>query len=118
MKVDGLTIDEVKSHLQKYRLHGRRRSPAVECSSNGSLAVSPQFVLVGGIVVPSPEYNTAAAAPVAAVAQLGNGARALSNGIYAPVVSHPSELRYQQKQPQRSITLRWKMQWRRRQHGG
>ncbi|EPS61273.1 hypothetical protein M569_13525, partial [Genlisea aurea] len=24
MKVDGLTNDEVKSHLQKYRLHSRR----------------------------------------------------------------------------------------------
>ncbi|URE45146.1 MYB family transcription factor [Musa troglodytarum] len=117
MKVDGLTIDEVKSHLQKYRLHGRRRSPAVQCSSNGSLAVSPQFVLVDGIVVPSPDYNTADAAVVAA-AQPGSGARALSNGIYAPVASHPSDLRYQQKQPQRSVMLRWKMQWRRRQHGG
>ncbi|XP_064941616.1 transcription factor NIGT1-like [Musa acuminata AAA Group] len=113
MKVDGLTIDEVKSHLQKYRLHGRRRSPAVQCSSNGSLAVSPQVVLVGGIVVPSPDYNMADAA-VAAAAQPGNGARAPSNGMYAPVASHPSDSRYQQKQPQRSITLRW----RRRQHGG
>ncbi|KAI4996113.1 hypothetical protein ZWY2020_041254 [Hordeum vulgare] len=26
MKVDGLTNDEVKSHLQKYRLHTRRAS--------------------------------------------------------------------------------------------
>ncbi|CAL9059129.1 transcription factor NIGT1-like isoform X2 [Musa acuminata AAA Group] len=113
MKVDGLTIDEVKSHLQKYRLHGRRRSPAVQCSSNGSLAVSPQVVLVGGIVVPSPDYNMADAA-VAAAAQPANGARAPSNGMYAPVASHPSDSRYQQKQPQRSITLRW----RGRQHGG
>lgn len=29
MQVDGLTNDEVKSHLQKYRLHTRRTSPAV-----------------------------------------------------------------------------------------
>ncbi|CAD5185877.1 unnamed protein product [Musa acuminata subsp. malaccensis] len=107
MKVDGLTIDEVKSHLQKYRLHGRRRSPAVQCSSNGSLAVSPQVVLVGGIVVPSPDYNMADAA-VAAAAQPANGARAPSNGMYAPVASHPSDSRYRQKQPQRSITLRWR----------
>jgi len=28
MKVDGLTNDEVKSHLQKYRLHTRRASPS------------------------------------------------------------------------------------------
>ncbi|CAM6051287.1 unnamed protein product [Sphagnum compactum] len=50
MKVDGLTNDEVKSHLQKYRLHTRRPSP------------SPQsLVVLGGIWVP-PEYAAVAAA--------------------------------------------------------
>lgn len=48
MKVDGLTTDEVKSHLQKYRLHTRIQTP------------SPLLV-VGGIWVP-PEYAHGGAA--------------------------------------------------------
>lgn len=60
MKVDGLTNDEVKSHLQKYRLHTRRPSPSPQTA--GSAA--PQLVVLGGIWVP-PDYATAAAAAVA-----------------------------------------------------
>lgn len=56
MKVDGLTNDEVKSHLQKYRLHTRRPSPSPQ--ANG--APAPQLVVLGGIWVP-PEYAAAAA---------------------------------------------------------
>ncbi|OIW19726.1 hypothetical protein TanjilG_18536 [Lupinus angustifolius] len=55
MKVDGLTNDEVKSHLQKYRLHTRRPSPSPQ-----SGAPPPQLVVLGGIWVP-PEYATAGA---------------------------------------------------------
>ncbi|RWW41646.1 hypothetical protein BHE74_00052856 [Ensete ventricosum] len=68
MEVDGLTNDE------KYRLHTRRPNPGVQSSSR------PQFVLVGGLVVPP-------ASPP------GNGACASPNGIYAPVASRPSGLR-------------------------
>ncbi|OWM65990.1 myb family transcription factor EFM [Punica granatum] len=57
MKVDGLTNDEVKSHLQKYRLHTRRPSPSPQATG----AATPQLVVLGGIWVP-PEYATAAAA--------------------------------------------------------
>ncbi|KAL3532396.1 hypothetical protein ACH5RR_005917 [Cinchona calisaya] len=57
MKVDGLTNDEVKSHLQKYRLHTRRPSPSAQVAA----AATPQLVVLGGIWVP-PEYATAAAA--------------------------------------------------------
>ncbi|XP_051134841.1 myb family transcription factor EFM-like [Andrographis paniculata] len=57
MKVDGLTNDEVKSHLQKYRLHTRRPSP----SSQAAVTAGPQVVVLGGIWVP-PEYAAAAAA--------------------------------------------------------
>ncbi|KAL2630071.1 hypothetical protein R1flu_014757 [Riccia fluitans] len=52
MKVDGLTNDEVKSHLQKYRLHTRRPSPAPQASQQQT----PQLVVLGGIWVP-PEYT-------------------------------------------------------------
>ncbi|OAY77588.1 myb family transcription factor EFM [Ananas comosus] len=58
MKVDGLTNDEVKSHLQKYRLHTRRPIPAPPASA----AAAPQLVVLGGIWVP-PEYATTAAGP-------------------------------------------------------
>jgi SHAQKYF class myb-like DNA-binding protein len=60
MKVDGLTNDEVKSHLQKYRLHTRRPSPSIRNNNNNSQA--PQFVVVGGIWVPPPEYGSMAKA--------------------------------------------------------
>uniref|UniRef100_A0A0A9DTM3 HTH myb-type domain-containing protein n=1 Tax=Arundo donax TaxID=35708 RepID=A0A0A9DTM3_ARUDO len=58
MKVDGLTNDEVKSHLQKYRLHTRRPMPAPPTPATAA----PQLVVLGGIWVP-PEYATQAAAP-------------------------------------------------------
>ncbi|GMJ00555.1 EARLY FLOWERING MYB PROTEIN, HRS1 HOMOLOG4 [Hibiscus trionum] len=39
MQVDGLTNDEVKSHLQKYRLHTRRLSPSTTSPANQSVIV-------------------------------------------------------------------------------
>lgn len=54
MKVDGLTNDEVKSHLQKYRLHTRRLSPPVS-SIGFQPQVPPHLVVVGGIWV-HPEH--------------------------------------------------------------
>ncbi|XP_044488799.1 transcription factor HHO3-like [Mangifera indica] len=83
MKVDGLTNDEVKSHLQKYRLHTRRPSPTIHNNGNPQ---TPHFVVVGGIWVPPPEY-----APVAAKASSGEAAIA-STGIYAPVAAPPPAL--------------------------
>jgi len=44
MKVDGLTNDEVKSHLQKYRLHTRRSSPSPSPSSH-----APQLLILGWV---------------------------------------------------------------------
>ncbi|XP_075507025.1 transcription factor HHO3-like [Primulina tabacum] len=79
MKVDGLTNDEVKSHLQKYRLHMRRPSPTIQ---NNLHSQAPQFVVVGGILVP-PEY----AAAVATTAKSGDATT--TNGIYAPIASVP-----------------------------
>ncbi|KAH0674930.1 hypothetical protein KY285_022731 [Solanum tuberosum] len=83
MKVDGLTNDEVKSHLQKYRLHTRRPSP----SSIHNNQQPPQFVVVGGIWVPPPEYAAIAAAAPAASGEASGVAN--SNGIYAPIATHP-----------------------------
>ncbi|KAK4763865.1 hypothetical protein SAY87_013303 [Trapa incisa] len=75
MKVDGLTNDEVKSHLQKYRLHSRRPSPTIHNSSNSQ---TPQIVVVGGIWVPPHEFTAVAAEASMAAA---------ANGIYAPVAA-------------------------------
>ncbi|KAL3627615.1 hypothetical protein CASFOL_028978 [Castilleja foliolosa] len=49
MKVEGLTNDEVKSHLQKYRLH--TRTTAISSPSQQG-AGGPQLVVLGGIWVP------------------------------------------------------------------
>jgi len=82
MKVDGLTNDEVKSHLQKYRLHTRRPSPA---SHNNSNTQGPQVVVVGGLWMSAPQY-----AAMAATTTSGEVTSvAAANGIYAPVAAPP-----------------------------
>ncbi|CAD6221547.1 unnamed protein product [Miscanthus lutarioriparius] len=55
MKVDGLTNDEVKSHLQKYRLHNRR--------APGSGVVSQPIVLVGGLWIPQEQSSSQSGSP-------------------------------------------------------
>ncbi|KAL5705089.1 hypothetical protein ACHQM5_023434 [Ranunculus cassubicifolius] len=57
MKVDGLTNDEVKSHLQKYRLH-TRRYPG---SANALASENQKLVLFGGLWVPQDESGTSKA---------------------------------------------------------
>ncbi|KAK4410346.1 Transcription factor HHO3 [Sesamum angolense] len=84
MKVDGLTNDEVKSHLQKYRLHTRRPNPSIH-NNNNSNAQTPQFVVVGGIWVPPPEY---AAMATTSTSEEAAGVAA-SKGIYTPVAALP-----------------------------
>ncbi|KAK4491695.1 hypothetical protein RD792_002461 [Penstemon davidsonii] len=74
MKVDGLTNDEVKSHLQKYRLHTRRPSP----SPQNAVAAPPQLVVLGGIWVPS-EY-----AAGGAQAMYGAANQHMSQDMYPP----------------------------------
>ncbi|KAA0034530.1 transcription factor LUX [Cucumis melo var. makuwa] len=76
MKVDGLTNDEVKSHLQKYRLHARRPTNSA-MQDSGSSSAPQQFVVVGSIWVPPPPP------PKYTVATTAKG----RNGIYAPVAT-------------------------------
>lgn len=89
MKVDGLTNDEVKSHLQKYRLHTRRPNSAAAAVQSGGTSVvappaAPQFVVVGGIWVPPPEYAAAVAAAAAAQPQQQT---TTADKVYAPVAT-------------------------------
>ncbi|XP_076910920.1 transcription factor HHO2-like [Bidens hawaiensis] len=80
MKVDGLTNDEVKSHLQKYRLHTRRPSP-----QNHNNPQTPQYVVVGGLWMPPPEYTATMAANSTPTSDDTNN----SKGVYTPIASHP-----------------------------
>ncbi|CAI9775164.1 unnamed protein product [Fraxinus pennsylvanica] len=83
MKVDGLTNNEVKSHLQKYRLHRRRLGHLILNNSRQAT----QFVVVGGVWALPPENNAAVAAKTTA---------ATCNRIYAPIASRPPPLQRQQ----------------------
>ncbi|KAK8604424.1 hypothetical protein V6N13_099366 [Hibiscus sabdariffa] len=94
MKVNGLTNDEVKSHLQKYRLHTRRPSPSVQQNANPQ---APQFVVVGGIWVPPPppEYATMTAAATTTTTTTTSTKTATvmpTSGIYTPVATPPPTL--------------------------
>ncbi|CAL9123758.1 unnamed protein product [Musa textilis] len=62
MKVDGLTNDEVKSHLQKYRLHTRKLP-------NAAPPASRPVVVLGGLWVPPENHN---APPQRSVSQSGS----------------------------------------------
>ncbi|KAK9176857.1 hypothetical protein WN944_028876 [Citrus x changshan-huyou] len=52
MQVDGLTNDEVKSHLQKYRLHTRRTSPAVPAAP-----ANQSTVVLGSLWMSQDQYG-------------------------------------------------------------
>lgn len=64
--------------LQKYRLHTRRPSPTIHSNNNPQ---APQFVVVGGIWVPPPDYTGKTSG------ETGTGA---ANGIYAPLATPPT----------------------------
>ncbi|KAI4313962.1 hypothetical protein L6164_026905 [Bauhinia variegata] len=81
MKVDGLTNDEVKSHLQKFRLHTRRPTSVIHNNANPHPA---PFVLVGNIFVQPSDYAGVATSTVS-----GEATTVAPPGIYAPVSAHP-----------------------------
>ncbi|KAF6143777.1 hypothetical protein GIB67_016698 [Kingdonia uniflora] len=83
MKVDGLTNDEVKSHLQKYRLHTRRPSP-ITAHNNGNTQPT-QFVVVGGLWVPPQEYTHGESTTTNTTTTTNTPPR----GIYVPVATRP-----------------------------
>ncbi|XP_039822443.1 transcription factor NIGT1-like [Panicum virgatum] len=105
MKVDGLTNDEVKSHLQKYRLHTRRPNAAATVQSTGTSTAPappvPQFIVVGGIwVPPPPEYAAAAAQPAGGNAP-GTTTTTAAGTVYAPVATLPSGVQRPRQGPPR-----------------
>ncbi|KAL1317884.1 hypothetical protein HN51_070091 [Arachis hypogaea] len=92
MKVDGLTNDEVKSHLQKFRLHTRRPTTMIPNSANSQTA--PLF-LVGNIFVQPQEYAAATAAIATSTVSSGElttVTTAPHAAIYAPVATHPTTI--------------------------
>ncbi|KAJ8774680.1 hypothetical protein K2173_017126 [Erythroxylum novogranatense] len=99
MKVDGLTNDEVKSHLQKYRLHTRRPSPPVQNTGNPQ---TPQFVVVGGIWMQPPEYAAMAAATTVKTRTETEIVATATAGIYSPAPKHVSTSLIQKLQPSES----------------
>ncbi|XP_076914421.1 transcription factor HRS1-like [Bidens hawaiensis] len=82
MKVNGLTTDEIKSHLQKYRLHIRKLSPTINHDAH-----TPQLVMVGRIWMPPLNYTTNAASSPLANDMINNAKVA-----YAPMASLPQSI--------------------------
>ncbi|KAI3844591.1 hypothetical protein MKX03_001443 [Papaver bracteatum] len=106
MKVDGLTNDEVKSHLQKYRIHTRGGVPNSAATHNSQHQPPPQFVVVGGIWVPPPpppEYATT----MEGATEAAGTKRMNTNDMYVAVSAQQvagSQQQQQQQQKHQSPT--------------
>lgn len=66
--------------FQKYRLHTRRPSPTVHNNANPQ---APQFVVVGGIWVPPPDYSTM----TTTTTSTKTATVTPTSGIYTPVAA-------------------------------
>ncbi|KAJ3692362.1 hypothetical protein LUZ60_012712 [Juncus effusus] len=99
MKVEGLTNDEVKSHLQKYRLHSKKPSSRTSNNNNNnnnnSPTRAPQFVLVGAWV-PPPDCNNSE-----------NSTISPTNIIYPSIVSLPANFILANNNQERSSQRRF-----------
>ncbi|CAD6214693.1 unnamed protein product [Miscanthus lutarioriparius] len=97
MQVDGLTNDEVKSHLQKYRLHNRR--------SPGAAPVSQPIMLVGGLW--APQEQSSSGSPQGPLQFSGSGV-AISTATVGGGDSSSSRRRQQVRrlQPEMRVRLR------------
>lgn len=69
-------FDAILWNIQKYRLHTRRPATSVAAAQSNGNPQQPQFVVVGGIWVPSPQDFP----PPSDVASNGGG-------VYAPVAA-------------------------------
>lgn len=73
MSVEGLTNDEVKSHLQKFRLHTRRPIDVAAQAADQQTQHGPHLVVFGGIWVPPDYAGTHSSSPSATAEQaMGN----------------------------------------------
>ncbi|OVA18594.1 SANT/Myb domain [Macleaya cordata] len=97
MKVDSLTSDEVKSHLQKYRLH-MRRVPTVSTPSNRS------GVLLGGIWEPQDQYGESKSSN----SQSGSPQGPLQLGGTAGGISSTGGNSMEDEEDRRSESYSWK----------
>ncbi|XP_022961176.1 myb family transcription factor EFM-like [Cucurbita moschata] len=95
MKVDGLTNDEVKSHLQKYRLHTRRPGPTLQAS--GPPAAQLVVLGLGGLWVP-PEYAAAAGAATPSALYGPPPSSHQASHFYTPHLHHASLQHHHQVQ--------------------
>ncbi|KAF3587210.1 hypothetical protein Bca4012_070338 [Brassica carinata] len=87
MKVDGLTNDEVKSHLQKYRLHTRRPSQTVPNNGNSQ---KQHFVVVGGLWVAQSDYSAGKTTGRATTSgTTTTTTTTTTNGIYGAMAAPP-----------------------------
>ncbi|XP_040382011.1 myb family transcription factor EFM-like [Oryza brachyantha] len=84
MKVDGLTNDEVKSHLQKYRLHNRRVP--------SSTIVNQPIVLMGGLCyIPQEQSSSQSGSPEGPLHFSGSGTAGGGGGSSVATVSGEEE---------------------------
>ncbi|KAA0031277.1 hypothetical protein IC582_000033 [Cucumis melo] len=82
MQVDGLTNDEVKSHLQKYRLHTRRlpTTPAARAADQSPVVLGDLWMSQDGCGESSKVSSSQSASPQGPLQFAGNGGYSTTGG--------------------------------------